>query len=64
MLKVTWESFKYSYFEYNIGIHVILTILVLGIAAATTFYALKAIIGVFFVAIITFCLLFLNDKKK
>ncbi|MEK4230581.1 hypothetical protein [Solibacillus sp. FSL H8-0538] len=64
MLKITWESIKYTYYEYSVGIHIILSVIILGISIATILYALKAVIGVFLIAVIVFGLLFLDDKRK
>ena len=63
MLKVTWESIKYSYYEYSIGLHVVISIIVFTGAFATIFYALKAVIGILLIAVVGIALL-IGDNKK
>jgi len=63
MLKVTWESIKYSYYEYSIGLHVVISIIVFAGAFATIFYALKAVIGILLIAVVGIALL-IGDNKK
>ncbi|MCT1726429.1 hypothetical protein [Lysinibacillus capsici] len=63
MLKVTWESIKYSYYGYSIGSHIVISIIVFAGAFATIFYALKAVIGILLIAVVGIALLIADNKK-
>lgn len=64
MLKITWNNIKYSYYEYNLWLHILILLFVLVISIITIYFAVKAIFGVVLIALIVFVLLSDSDKKR
>lgn len=64
MLRITWSNIKYSYYEYNLWLHILILLFVLAISIITIYFAVKAIFGIVLVTLIVFVLLSENDKKR
>ncbi|MEK9199391.1 hypothetical protein [Ureibacillus sp. FSL E2-3493] len=64
MLKITWNNIKYSNYEYNLWLHILILLFVLVISIITIYFAVKAIFGLVFIALIVYVLLNESDNKR
>ncbi|MGE7132991.1 hypothetical protein [Lysinibacillus xylanilyticus] len=64
MVKVTWRNIKFSNYEYNPLIHLLILLIVVIISIYTIYFAIKAVLGLVLIAIITMAILNDNDKKR
>lgn len=64
MLKITWSNIRYSYYEYNLWLHLLILLIVVAISIITIYFAVKAIFGIALIALIVFALMYGNDNKR
>lgn len=63
MFKVTWSNIRYSYYEYNLWLHLLILLIVVMISIITIYFAVKAIFGIALLAMIVIALMYENDEK-